>query len=238
MKYKTKKLFDFDLQLFGGGGKGGGTATTSYTPTAQESRIWDLLATNADKAQTGITSLLDQYNTGVTSEQFQNILPSASGYINKGQNLISQSANGEINPTLQQNMADSIRTGVNSTVGNIINNLGARGVINSSVTNKGLNDISSNVADTMAKSYLGALGTQSQLGNNLISTANAGYTPYQTLGQMAGNMEGAFLNNAASAMGGKGTQSQTQPSASFGDMLMSAALGLGTGWVGTRIGLK
>lgn len=231
-------MFDFDLQLFGGGGKGGGGSTTmSYTPSAQESRIWSLLAGNADKAQTGISSLLDQYNAGVQSDQFRDILPSASGLISRGQNLIGQSANGEINPLLQQNMADSIRTGVNSTIGSAINNLGTRGVINSSVTNKGLNDISSNVADTMAKSYLSALGTQAQLGNNLIGTANAGYIPYQTLGQMAGNMEGSFLNNAASAMGGKGTSSQTQPSASLGDMLLSTALGLGTAWAGGQMGI-
>ena len=159
--------------------------------------------------------------------------------ISNGQNLLGMTANGQLNPALQENMADSIRTAVNSTVGNSINQLGNRGVINSSLTNKGLNDISANVSDSMAKAYLQGLGTQAQLGGQLISAANAGYSPYQTIGNMAGQMGGSFINNAASAMGGKGTQSQTQtqPGGSFFDSLGSLALGLGTGWVGKQMGL-
>lgn len=232
------KMFKFDLQLFGGGGKGGSSSSSSYSMSPQESQIASYQVANAEKAQPIINTILGQYSDAVKSQDFANQLGNAQGLISQGQSILTKSANGQLNPNLQQNMADSIRTAVNSTVGNTINSLGNRGVINSSVTNKGLNDISANVADSLAKSYLQGLGTQAQLANGLISTANAGYSPYQTLGQLAGNLGSTFTNSAMSSLSGKGTQSKSEDGAGLGDMLLSTALGLGTGWAGKQMGLK
>ena len=231
------KMFSFDLQLFGGGGKGGSSVSSSYSMSPQESQIANYMTENAGAVQPIISTILGQYGNAVQSQDFANQLANAQGYVAQGQNNISQSANGQLNPNYQKNMADSIRTGVQSTLGDMINNLANRGVLNSSVSNKGLNDISSNVADTMAKAYMQSLGQQAQLGNNLISTANAGYSPYQALGSLAGNMNSNFLNGAMSSIGGKGTTTRNEDGAGFGELLGSGLLGLGTGWVGKQMGL-
>ena len=68
-------MFKFNLQLFGGGGGkgGGGSSSSSYVPSAQELQLINYMAKNAEQAQTGIGSLLGQFNTGVQSDTFKNL---------------------------------------------------------------------------------------------------------------------------------------------------------------------
>ena len=79
-------------------------------------------------------------------------------------------ANGYIPQQYQTNMENAIRSGLENTMGNTINSLGQRGVLNSSVTNAAMNDISKNAADTVAQQYqqnINQIGNlnQQQLGN-------------------------------------------------------------------------
>ena len=230
--------FKFDLQLFGGGGggKGGGSSSSSsYTPSEEEKQIMKYMAANAENAQGGITSMLNQFNTGVNSDNFKNILGQSSNMIQSGQNLYSDLAQGKLPTAYTENMTDAIKTGVNNTVGSNVNSLANRGVLNSSVTNKALNDVEGNVANAMAQSYNQNVSQLGNLAGQQIQNATAGYQPYSTLAQLVQGQENTFINSPVSALRGSGTT--TQKSNDGSNPLMSAALGLGTGWVGKQMGL-
>ena len=232
-------MFKFNLQLFGGGGKGGGSSSSSsYTPSEQELQIMNYMAKNAEQAQTGIGSLLGQFNEGVQSDVFKNLLGGSLNQIQSGQNLTGQLAQGKLPAEYTDNMTNAIKTGVNNTVGSAINSLGNRGVLNSSVTNKAVNDIEKNVSDTMAQQYSNNIGQLAGLANQQIGTATAGYNPYNTLAGLVQGQENTFINSPVSALRGSGTtNSKTNDGNSLGGNILNAGLGLATGWVGKQMGL-
>lgn len=217
-------MFKFNLQLFGGGGKGGGggSSSSSYTPSEQELQIMNYMAKNAEQAQTGIGSLLGQFNTGVQSDTFKNLLNNSLNQVKSGQNLTSQLTQGQLPTAYTNNMTNAIKTGVNNTVGSAINSLGNRGVLNSSVTNKAMNDIEKNVSDTMAQQYNSNISQLAGLANQQIGTATAGYNPYNTLAGLVQGQENTFINSPVGALRNTGTQTQKQQG-SFWDDLGSAA---------------
>ena len=222
-------MFKFNLQLFGGGGKGGGkgggsSSSSSYEPSEQEKQIMNYMAQNAEQAQTGIGSLLGQFNTGVQSDTFKNLLSNSLNQVQSGQNLTSQLTQGKLPTAYTDNMTNAIKTGVNNTVGSAINSLGNRGVLNSSVTNKAMNDIEKNVSDTMAQQYSNNIGQLAGLANQQIGTATAGYNPYNTLAQLGQGQANTFINSPVSALRGSGTTNQkTNQQTSLWDNLGQAA---------------
>ena len=234
-------MFKFNLQLFGGGGGkggGGGSSSSSYTPSKQELQIMDYMTKNAEQAQTGIGSLLGQFNEGVQSDVFKNLLGGSLNQIQSGQNLTGQLAQGKLPTEYTDNMTNAIKTGVNNTVGATLNSLGNRGVLNSSVTNKAVNDIEKNVSDTMAQQYNNNIGQLAGLANQQIGTATAGYNPYNTLAGLVQGQENTFINSPVGALRGSGTTtSKTNDGSSLGGNILNAGLGLATGWVGKQMGL-
>ena len=218
-------MFKFNLQLFGGGGKGGGSSSSSsYQPSEQELQIMKYMAKNAEQAQTGIGSLLGQFNTGVQSDTFKNLLNNSLNQVQSGQNLTSQLTQGKLPTAYTDNMTNAIKTGVNNTVGAAVNSLGNRGVLNSSVTNKAMNDIEKNVSDTMAQQYSNNIGQLAGLANQQIGTATAGYNPYNTLAGLVQGQENTFINSPVGALRGSGTTNQkTSQQTSMWDNLGQAA---------------
>ena len=237
----TTPMFKFDLQLFGGGGGkggGGGSSSSSYEPSEQELQIMNYMAKNAEQAQTGMDSLLGQFNTGVQSDTFKNLLSNSLNQIQSGQNLTSQLTQGQLPTAYTDNMTNAIKTGVNNTVGSVINSLGNRGVLNSSVTNKAMNDIEKNVSDTMAQQYSNNIGQLAGLANQQIGAATAGYNPYSTLAGLSQGQENTFINSPVGALRGSGTtNSKSNDGSSLGGNILNAGLGLATGWVGKQMGL-
>lgn len=209
--------FKFDLQLFGGGGggKGGGggsSTSSSYQMGPEEQQIVKFMLTNATNAQNGITPMLNQFNEGVQSENFKNLLGQSSNMIQSGQGLYSDLAQGKLPTAYTENMTDAIKSGVNSTVGSNITSLANRGVLNSSVTNKALNDVEGNVANAMAQSYNQNVGQLGSLAGQQIQAATAGYQPYSTLAQLAQGQHNTFINSPVSALRGSGTTKSSQSS--------------------------
>lgn len=207
--------FKFDLQLFGGGGgKGGDSQSTSssYTPSAEEQQLLTYIKQNADSAEPGITSLINQFNTGVQSDSFKNLLSNSSNLISSGQNMYSSLMNGQLPSAYTENMTDAIKSGVNSTVGSYTNSLANRGVINSSVTNKALNDVQSNVANTMAQQYANNISTLGNLAGQQIQSATAGYSPYSALASLGQSQHNTYINSPVSALRGSGTSTTSQSS--------------------------
>ena len=234
-------MFKFNSSLGGGNlssGGGGGSSSSSYTPSKQELQIMDYMAQNAEQAQTGIGSLLGQFNEGVQSDTFKNLLSNSLNQIQSGQNLTSQLTQGQLPTAYTDNMTNAIKTGVNNTVGSAINSLGNRGVLNSSVTNKAMNDIEKNVSDTMAQQYSNNIGQLAGLANQQIGAATAGYNPYNTLAQLAQGQTNTFINSPVSALRGSGTtNSKTNDGSSLGGNILNAGLGWATGWAAKKMGL-
>ena len=235
------RMFDFDLQLFGGGGKGGGSSSSSstYTPSEQEVHLQQYALDNANVANSGIKSMLNNFNSGVQSEDFKNILGNASGQIKEGQATLQGLQQGQLSEAAKENITSNIADMTKKSFGDILNKAGASGVINSSVMERGNNDIAEAAAKAASQGQLDYMNAIGNFANAGIQNASAGYNPYTALQGLAGKQNNDYVVSPLSALSGKGTTTTTQEQSGmgFGDFLMSAALGLGTGWVGKQMGL-
>ena len=235
------RMFDFDLQLFGGGGKGGGSSTTvsKYEPSQQELQLQQYALDNANIANSGIKSMLNNFNSGVQSEDFKNILGNASGQIKEGQATLQGLQQGQLSEATKENITSNIADMTKKSFGDILNKAGASGVINSSVMERGNSDIAEAAAKAASQGQLDYMNAIGNFANAGIANATAGYKPYSEVQALAGKQNNDYVVSPLSALSGKGTTTSTQEQSGmgFGDFLMSAALGLGTGWVGKQMGL-
>ena len=236
------RMFDFDLQLFGGGGKGGGSSSSSstYTPSEQELQLQQYALDNANVANSGIKSMLNNFNSGVQSEDFKNILGNASGQIKEGQATLQGLQQGQLSEAAKENITSNIADMTKKSFGDILNKAGASGVINSSVMERGNNDIAEAAAKAASQGQLDYMNAIGNFANAGIANATAGYKPYSEVQALVGKQNNDYVVSPLSALSGKGTTTSTQEQSGmgFGDFLMSAALGLGTGWVGKQMGLS
>ena len=235
------RMFDFDLQLFGGGGKGGGSSTTvsKYEPSQQELQLQQYALDNANIANSGIKSMLNNFNSGVQSEDFKNILGNASGQIKEGQATLQGLQQGQLSEAAKENITSNIADMTKKSFGDILNKAGASGVINSSVMERSNNDIAEAAAKAASQGQLDYMNAIGNFANAGIANATAGYKPYSEVQALVGKQNNDYVVSPLSALSGKGTTTSTQEQSGmgFGDFLMSAALGLGTGWVGKQMGL-
>ena len=122
------RMFDFDLQLFGGGGKGGGSSSSSstYTPSEQELQLQQYALDNANVANSGIKSMLNNFNSGVQSEDFKNILGNASGQIKEGQATLQGLQQGKLSDEAKANIMGNSSDMTKKSFGDILNKAGAQ----------------------------------------------------------------------------------------------------------------
>ena len=116
-------------------------------------------------------------------------------------------------------MQSTINAGVNDSMGSLLNNLGASGVLNSSVTSKGISDIENSAANAMANAYNSNISQVANLYGNMLNSAGteiataaaaqeAAQQPALNLWNASIGLNGTNLG-AISAMGGKGTSTST-----------------------------
>lgn len=234
--------FQMNIQLHKGGGST--TVNNSYTPSAQEleaiqlqndimkAYIPNMYGLNDSASKLYFQSLAD------TPVDFKSLLNTAQQQNTVANQGFASLSNGELNANYLKNMQDAISTGVNSTVGNVVNNLGARGVLNSSATNQALSDISKNVSDTMAQSYMSGIDQLANLYSNMANNASNGITlgaagqeaavkPAQTAWDMSLGLS-STNGNTLSALAGKGTSTQTTTQSGGSNGLLSGLMGIGS----------
>lgn len=244
------KKLKFNFQLFGSKGS---TTVQSYKPSAEEKALLnqqlkyqEAFYPNVIRLNEDAGNLLwDSY--GDVQADFNQANTDAQQQIANGQNIISGLANGEMPQAYLDNMTQAINSGVQNTMGSALNSLGNRGVLNSSVTNTAMNDISKNVSDTMAQNYGNNVQLLSGLGQQQVSNAAA---PISTMAaaqegaqQPALNLWNASLglqqsgNSVLGNIAGKyGTATSTQKqNGSLGGTLGSLAGGFLTGY-GSSLG--
>lgn len=236
-------------------GKKGGSSTTvqSYKPTEQEIRLQKAAADYSEAIApnalwlNGVARGLLQDSLGTIQVDYNQLLSNANQQTAAAQQGVANLTQGILPSAYQQNMENAIRSGVNNTMGSTLSGLGARGILNSSVTNTALNDISKNAADTMAQQYQsnidklnGLYGQQASLaGQNITTSAaaqQAAQQPALNLWNSSLGLNSGGTLGALNAMKGTGTTTSTTSQSGGGGVLGSlfnAGLGMATGSYGS-----
>lgn len=190
-----------------------------------------------NEANNGMRGLIRNNNAAAaqTNGSLSGLLPQFSIAANATNGQLASLAEGLLPSTYQQNMEDSIKSGLTNTMGKALNSLGQRGVLNSSVTGNAMNDISKNAADTMAQQYQNNINTvggltQQQLGNtNAALEAQSGLTQQQFsnnigVNEMNSGLYGNLLNSSGVGIstGAAAQEAAQQPALN----LWQASLGL------------
>jgi hypothetical protein len=207
--------------------KKGSETVQSYQPTAQEIRLQknaadysDAIAPNALNLNNLAGDML--YGSyGSVPADYATLNQNAQNQIAGAQNTVGNLSQGVLSDAYKQNMTDAISSTLNNTIGEAVNGLGNRGVLNSSVTNTALKDASDSAANATAQNYLNSLssangiaGQQAALaGQNITTTAAA----QEAAQQPALNLWNASLGlNSGSTLGalqsvaGQGTTTSKQ----------------------------
>lgn len=235
--------FYFDLQMF----KGNVSSTTTYTMSDEERALLNQqleflkdIHPNKSKLNQRAGDLL--WNSWAdTQADFNGMNQKAQAQISNAQDTLGQLANGQLPQAYTDNMTQAIQSGVQNSVGNLLNTMGNNGVINSSVMNQGMNDINKNVANTMAQNFTNNIQTVGGLANDQIANAGQNITtaagaqdaainiPKQ-MWQLSLGLDSANSGTLGSIAGKYGTTTQTQKTGGggLGSLLGNAA----TAWLG------
>ena len=217
-------MFDLVLQLHKKGSSN--TTVQSYTPTEEEKRLQRQAADYSEAVSpnalwlNNVARNILQDSIGATQVDFNQLNQNAQGQIANAQQGVQGLINGQQPTAYTQNMQNQIQQGVNSSMGNMLNTLGANGILNSSVTNKGIADINDAASQAMANAYTNNIGLLSQLYGQQMSGANAGISTgaaaQEAAQQPALNLWNASLglngatNSALAGVSGQGTTTATQ----------------------------
>lgn len=228
--------------------KGGGSTTvnntSTYTPTEYELQLQKAQANYANAISPNSLWLNDtarnilQNSIGAVQVDFNGLNNAAQSQINQAQQGYNNLAQGKLPEAYLQNMQDAIQSGVQNSYGKLLNRSAQNGVLNSSVTSQGLNDISKNVSDTMAQNYNNNISQLSNIYGNQINSATSGITTaaaaQEAAQQPALNLWNASLGlngsttSALAVAAGKGTttSSSTQRTSGGGGLLSGLMGGL------------
>lgn len=208
-----------------------------------------------DNTNSQIGKLTSQYANAVNkaNTNLGNYSDAYAAATENANNALGNLVNGELPSNYQSAMENSIVSALNRTMGTNINNLTNRGVLNSSIASKAINDISRNAADTVAQQYSNninnvaglvgqqlsnintSLGAQSDIANNQFENSLTGINKTGDVYQQqlnnvmnANNANAGILNNAINnATAGITTAAAAQEAAQQPALnLWNASLGL------------
>lgn len=240
-------MWTIDIELHK---KGSSSHTTvqSYQPTEQEIRLQEQAANYSEAVApnalwlNNIAKNLLQDSLGTIQVDYNKLLGNAQQQIGNAQQGVADLTQGKLPTAYQENMENSIKSGVENTMGNLLNSMGSRGILNSSVTNTAMNDISKNVSDTMAQQYQNNIGTlnglygqQAGLAGQQITTAagaqEAAQSPALNLWNASLGLNSGGTLGALSVMGNQGTTTTTQKTSGGGGLFGGLVGSLGSGYM-------
>lgn len=225
------------------GKKGGSSSTTTtYKPSKEESRLMGDAADYAEYVMPNAKTLNNKaanvlYNSlGDSQVDYSSLLNNANNHVNSATSGLSSLANGELPTAYQENMENSIKSGVNNSMGSLLSDMGDKGIINSSVMNTGLKGISDSASNTMAQNYSNNISNLSNIYDSLINSSGtnisnasasqeAAQEPALNLWNASLGLGGA-TNSALSGVSGKGKTTNTQSNSGsglWGGLLSGAA---------------
>lgn len=234
-------MWKIRLQLHGGKG-GSNTTVQSYQPTAEEKRLQaqeadysEAVAPNALYLNNKAKDLLTN-SIGETQVDYNALNQSAQNQIANAQGGVANLQNGILPSAYTQNMENSIKSGVQNSMGTLLTDLGNRGVLNSSVTDKGISDINDSASQAMSNAYTNNIALLSQLYGQQNSQATsgiaAGAAAQEAAQQPAMNLWNASLGlngattGALASIAGQGTTTATQNTSGGSGVLGGILTGL------------
>lgn len=236
--------------------KKGSSSTTvqSYKPTAEEVRMQKQAADYAEAVAPNALRLNDTAakllwdSLGSTQVDFSGLNKTAQNQISQSQTGVQNLINGQLPSAYTANMQNQIQQGVQNSMGNMLNTLGANGVLNSSVTNKGIADINDAASQAMANAYTQNIGLLSQLYGQQQTGATAGITagaaaqeaaqqPAINLWNASTGLNQGGTGTALAGISGRGTSSTTVSNSGGSGLFGGLLGGLATGWASNSSGI-
>ena len=228
------------------GGKGGSSTTVqSYQPTDEEKRLWQLQAAYEEAVMPNALTLNDKAGNllwdtiGDTKVDYNTLNNQANQRINNAISGYESLANGQLPTAYTDNINAQVKSAVNDSMGNLLQDYGAKGILNSSVTSQGIQGINQAATNTAAEMYNNDITQLGNIYSNLLNSAGsnistsaaaqeAAQQPAINLWNASLGLDGSNLG-AISAMGNKGTQTTTQ-TYNNGSNLFSGLMGAATGF--------
>lgn len=128
--------------------------------------------------------------------------------------IMSGLLSGDLPSAYAQNRQKALQSDLDATMGSTLSSLADRGIINSSVANQSMNDISKNAANALAANYTSDMGTAANLANSAYSNqlnglnGRAGLLSDLYSGELSGIGQQAGLtgNNVSNILNGANAQ--------------------------------
>lgn len=144
-------------------------------------RYANQLAASVDTMNNGASQLANEYN----------------GALLKNQSAMNGITNGQLPTAYADARRQALNNDLQATVGNAVSGLASRGIVNSSITDSTLNDISKNASNTLAAQYSNDLGQVAALNTQALNNNLSGIGAKMGLwGNTYNNQQNGIINQA------------------------------------------
>lgn len=144
-------------------------------------RYANQLGASVDAMNNGANQLANEYN----------------GSLLKNQNAMDSITNGQLPAAYSEARRKALNNDLQATVGNAVSGLASRGIVNSSITDNALNDISKNASNTLAVQYSNDLGQAAALNSQAFNNSLSGIGAKMGLwGNTYNNQQNGIVNQA------------------------------------------
>jgi hypothetical protein len=120
-----------------------------------------------------------------------------NGALLKNQNAMDSITNGQLPTAYADARRQVLNNDLQATVGNAVSGLASRGIVNSSITDNALNDISKNASNTLAAQYANDLNQAAALNSQAFNNSLSGIGAKMGLwGNTYNNQQNGIVNQA------------------------------------------
>lgn len=120
-----------------------------------------------------------------------------NGALLKNQNAMDSITNGQLPTAYADARRQALNNDLQATVGNAVSGLASRGIVNSSITDNTLNDISKNASNTLAAQYANDLNQAAALNSQAFNNSLSGIGAKMGLwGNTYNNQQNGIVNQA------------------------------------------
>ena len=156
-------------------------ATAGTKNLTDNTRYANQLGASVDAMNNGANQLASEYN----------------GALLKNQNAMDSITNGQLPAAYSEARRQALNNDLQATVGNAVSGLASRGIVNSSITDNALNDISKNASNTLAAQYSNDLGQAAALNAQAFNNSLSGIGAKMGLwGNTYNNQQNGIVNQA------------------------------------------
>lgn len=156
-------------------------ATAGAKNLTDNTRYANQLGASVDAMNNGAGQLANEYN----------------GALLKNQNAMDSITNGQLPTAYADARRQALNNDLQATVGNAVSGLASRGIVNSSITDSTLNDISKNASNTLAAQYSNDLGQAAALNSQAFNNSLSGIGAKMGLwGNTYNNQQNGIVNQS------------------------------------------